>query len=529
MGSPAPSFGGHVSFRSCSGTRRSEVSRPRLVVCVAFAVLIVAPPAGSAQAPSPAASTPAHLASLIGIIGDSLHGGPLAGATVMVDGQPSEGTTDSIGRFRIDSIEAGQHRLGIFHPILDSLGSSLASRPVKFVAGKPLLVTLATPSGRTIRHAVCPEVPVPKIESGDSGIAVVVGRVLDPENEDPISDARISLTWIETAFDHKGFRVVTHTRQTTSDASGDFHFCALPSGLVGDLRATSGAGKPIMVERELDLGERILTITMLHLPVPRATAGDPSGGGVVIAARAALSGTVVRPDGSPLEGATAIVEGTPDSAVTNELGAFHLKGLPTGTHMLVVRVLGFEPVSAPVELANSTPRVVSIAMLTPAHLLSPVLVQARQLQAAYARVGFDRRQRAGNGQFLTLDDIARKNALDFDQLFTTTPGIRLSYRGGGGSNIESSQGVASCLIYVIDGHPFNRLIDGELDALYQPEDLGGIEIYSPAAVPEEFRVMTMPTTNPLGVRVDGRTDCTTVVVWTKTHLGITNADPSPTN
>jgi hypothetical protein len=194
--------------------------------------------------------------------------------------------------------------------------------------------------------------------------------------------------------------------------------------------------------------------------------------------------------------------------------------------MLVVRVLGFEPVSVPVELANSAPRTVSIAMLTPAHLLSPVLVQARQLLAGYARVGFDRRQKTGNGQFLTLDDIARKNALAFSQIFTTTPGIRLSYKRQG-SNIESSQGVGSCLIYVLDGHPFNRLIDGELDALYQPEDLGAIEIYSPAEVPEEFRVMTMPTTNPMGVAVDGRTDCTTVVVWTKTHLGITDATPSP--
>ena len=506
-----------------AGGGRFTVSRPRQVVGAALAVLIAAPPVAGAQAPIPTTTT-ARITSLIGIIGDSLHGGPLAGALVMVNGQSNEATTDSIGRFRIDSIQAGQHRLGIFHPILDSLGSSLASRPVKFVAGKPVLVTLATPSGRTIRHAVCPETPVPKIESGDSGIAVVVGRVLDPENEDAVSGAHVSLTWIETDFDRKGFRVITHTRQTTSDASGDFHFCALPSGLVGDLRATSGTGKPIMVERELDLGERILTITMLHLPVPPSAAADPGGG--LIVTRATLSGTVVRPDGSPLEGATAIVEGTEDSTLTNELGAFHMKGLPTGTHMLVVRVLGFEPVSVPVELANSAPRTVSIAMLTPAHLLSPVLVQARQLLAGYARVGFDRRQRAGNGQFLTIDDIARRNAQAFSQIFTTMPGIRLTYHRGG-SNIESSQGIGSCLIYVLDGHPFNRLIDGELDALYQPQDLGAIEIYSPAEVPEEFRVMTMPTVNPLGVAVDGRTDCTTVVVWTKTHLGITGAMPSP--
>src|SRR5208282_28274 len=133
------------------------------------------------------------------------------------------------------------------------------------------------------------------------------------------------------------------------------HFCALPSGLVGDLRATAGSGKStVMVERELDLSQRILTITMLHLPVPPP--GSEASPEARIPAQAVLNGIVVRPDGSPMSGATAIVEGTPDSTLTDDLGSFRMHGLPTGTHMLVVRVLGFEPVSVAVELTNSTPR-----------------------------------------------------------------------------------------------------------------------------------------------------------------------------
>src|SRR5580658_8562977 len=110
------------------GSPLSGAMRP-----LALAAAMATPAVGTPQAP---ASTPgpSHFTSLVGIIGDSLHGGPLAGAVVMVDGQSSEATTDSVGRFRIDSIQTGQHRLGIFHPILDSMGSTLASRPVKFVA-----------------------------------------------------------------------------------------------------------------------------------------------------------------------------------------------------------------------------------------------------------------------------------------------------------------------------------------------------------------------------------------------------------
>ena len=354
---------------------------------------------------------------------------------------------------------------------------------------------------------------------GDSGIAVVVGRVLDPETDDAVVDARVTLTWIETAFDSKGLRVHSYTRATTSDRAGEFHFCALPSGLVGNLRATGGTGTQLVVERELDLGQRILTITTLHLMVLPPDLANPRG--LQAAAQAVLTGSVVRPDGSPLAAATAFVQGTADSVFTDDLGTFKLRGLPPGTHMVIVRALGFEPVSVAVELANTQPRNITVAMLTPAHVLDPILVEARQMQAGYARVGFDQRQRAGIGQFLTVDDIARKHAQQFSEIFNTVAGIRLTYQRDG-SNVESSRGVAACVMYVLDGMPFDRLINGELDAMYQPADLGGIEIYAPAEVPVQFRVKTMPTTNEAGAPVDGRTDCTTIVVWTKTHLGIKN-------
>jgi hypothetical protein len=491
--------------------------RVRGFVRLGLAASIVMPATGPAQAVGQSIPTVSRMSSLVGIVGDSLHGGPLAGATVLVDGQLEGATTDSIGRFRIDSVEAGQHSLGVFHPMLDSIGSNLStSHPVKFVAGKPALVTLATPSGRTIRHAVCPEVAVPRVESGDSGAAVVVGRVLDPETEDPVVGAQVTLAWIETSFDARGVRVKPHFREATSDRAGEFHFCALPSGLVGNLRAIAGPSSADFVERELDLGPRILTITVLHIPKP-----DANGSTSKALKTAVLTGVVVRPDGSPLSGASAFVQGTSDSTVTGDSGSFAMHGLPAGTHMLIVRALGFEPVSEAVELSNRTARSVEVSLLTPAHVLSPVVVQARQIQAGYARVGFDRRQISGVGQFMTVDDIARRNAQDFSQLFATMPGIRLEYAHAG-TNVQSSRGIGACVVYVLDGHPFNRLVDGELDALYQPSDIGAIEVYGPAAVPQEFRVKTLPTTNELGAPIDGRTDCTTVVVWTKTHLGITN-------
>src|SRR6185312_3309723 len=78
----------------------------------------------AAQGPRPGSMSRMSTTSVVGIVGDSLHGGPLAGAIILLDGQSREAVTDSIGRFRIDSVSAGRYRVGIFHPVLDSLGTS---------------------------------------------------------------------------------------------------------------------------------------------------------------------------------------------------------------------------------------------------------------------------------------------------------------------------------------------------------------------------------------------------------------------
>ena len=477
----------------------------RAAICASVLAAMTAA-SGSAQVVPIKIAPP--ITSLVGIVGDSLHGGPLAGAVIVIDGELREAVTDSVGRFRIDSLSAGQYRLGIFHPTLDSLGTSLSSKPVRFTGRKPLLVSLATPSGRTIRRAFCPEIRNRKqrYEHADTGVAVLVGRVVDPETELPIVAATVAYSWIETAFQGANVRVVPYQHQTTTDMGGDFHFCDLPSGLSGTLRAY-GTDERTVVQREMSLDNRIVTMATIHLPRDGATA------------RAVFAGDVERPDGSPLPGAIITVSGAKDSAISGADGSFTIRGLPTGTHMVLVRYVGFEPITEVVELANAEPQRLSLVFNTPAHRLPGVLVLARRLKAGYARVGFDVRQHAGVGQFLTLDDIEALHATNFSQIFATLKGVQLSYTPAG-TNIESSRNLEGCLVYFLDGHPFNRMTDGELDVLFSPDEIAGVEVYSGASVPAEFRERSLPGTNPGGVRVAGFEGCTTVVVWTRTRLGL---------
>jgi hypothetical protein len=209
---------------------------------------------------------------------------------------------------------------------------------------------------------------------------------------------------------------------------------------------------------------------------------------------------VDRPDGSPLVGAIAVVDGTSDSVVTGGDGTFTIHDLPVGTHMVRVRSVGFEPVSDVVELSSHSPQHVNIALTTPARVPNSVLVAAHRLQAGYARVGFDRRQLDGAGQFLTADDIADKHAQFFSLLLAGTIAVQSEGLGPAGGALTSRQATGSCIAYVLDGNRFDPSAGTDLDALYRPDEIAGIEIYGSAVVPIEFRaVVVAPPKGPMSV------------------------------
>lgn len=92
---------------------------------------------------------------IVGVVGDSVNEAPLRGAEVLVSGVAATVTTDSLGRFTIDSVAPGSYQVGVFHPLLASLGITLATKP--FVVGPDSagVVHLAVPSVATLVHRYC--------------------------------------------------------------------------------------------------------------------------------------------------------------------------------------------------------------------------------------------------------------------------------------------------------------------------------------------------------------------------------------
>jgi hypothetical protein len=108
------------------------------------------------QPPSPRKT---GTAQILGVVVDSLNGRFLSGAEVFIQGAQATLTTDSRGRFRIDSLAPGTYQVGVFHPLLDTLGITIATPPFYLGADSSSSILLAVPSAATIIRGACRRKP----------------------------------------------------------------------------------------------------------------------------------------------------------------------------------------------------------------------------------------------------------------------------------------------------------------------------------------------------------------------------------
>ena len=502
-------------------------------------------------APSPATPTaPAHgYGAITGLVVDSLNGGALAGAQVSVEGLNVLAVTDSNGQFRIDSVPPGKYRIGIFHPLLDSLALSIASMPLQVSADSTLEVLFGTPSAISFIHLVCGNVQIDTMNG--IGPSVIVGRVLDAENEAPEPHVRVTLSWVDIQAGMSiGVRRILYVRDTTTGPGGEFRLCHLPARLNGTARAFSSAADSGAVTRPYALRGRLVGTVVLHMPGAAAqhdqpvasTNGTPANGTPAPAAGSVLTGRVIRSHGSgPFAGAQVMVLGSTQTTVTNDSGQFTLRGLPAGSRTLEVRALGWEPVSMPVDLAQREPRQVTVPLEVKTAVLRAVVVTAT-LNAGLQRVGFDTRKHMGIGRFLGPDDIEKRNAFEFVDVMAGMPGLVRRPGPYGEDYLAATRGMGSCVRYVVDGAPYQEVTRGDINTFVRADDIGAVEVYQPSEAPAQYAYsppmmsagsptfgrMGRPGTARAGTMgssaggggMGGGTGCMKIIIWTKGRLGL---------
>jgi hypothetical protein len=433
--------------------------------------------------------------SVLGTLTDSVYHRPVDGALVQIVRDSDKAThstnSDSLGKFRFDSLTPGAYIIGFFHPVLDSLGIELSPKRVEVGPTSATRVELAIPSAKTIIAGVCPS-GTPRDSAG-----LIVGHVTDAESGMP-RIGEVTVTWYELSIGQGGIHRTRQQFPAKTDASGWYALCGMPS----DLDVTASARADSLESGVVDLRVGTGGILIRDFLVSRADStvavtGDSSARSeepIVTLRRghARVSGIVHNDKGQPVRSAEVSVPGTGVEQRTDSAGTFTLAGLPSGTQTLDVRAIGFEPKRVVIDLSPARLTTLDVALSRRVQTLDAVRVYGT---GSSKLAEFQRRLKSGWGHILTPADIEKRNPLSVSDLFRTMPGVQVLPTRGFGHAVLLRGG---CLPTVyLNGARMSDDAAKNIDEFVSPNEITAVEVYNAASRPAEF----------------WGNDCGTVVLW----------------
>jgi hypothetical protein len=438
-------------------------------------------------AATPAATNKTGTAVIAGVVVDSLNGRFLTGADVMIEGAKATLVTDSVGKFRMDGLPPGTYQIGVFHPLLDTLGLTIATRPFRVGPDSATFIVLAVPSAATIIHRECP------VRPRAQGTSAVIGQVHDPETLQPVAGAEVSIAWsqIDVSKEH-GVSRTPHVVYDSTNASGAFRICGLPNSMQATLQAKRG--KSVTAEIPIALGEQESELFARTLLLSRIDSGAKAG-------NATVSGRVVL-EGAPTNAGSRVeVVGTDQVVLTNDKGEFTITKLPSGSHVLLARHLGFGAQTVAVDLTSREAQRVTIKLPKYVAMIEPVVVNARR-SANLDKVGFSQRKITGMGFYIGPDELKNRRPNRVTDILRTVPGLRI-IDSPEGETVTSARnaGGGDCTQYYVDDMPWLSTEPGDVNQFVNASEVVAVEVYQGSNVPAQYS--------------RGMGNCTTIVLWTR--------------
>lgn len=409
-----------------------------------------------------------------GTVHDSLRTkAPIKDAEVVLLGANRKVRTDDRGRFEFTDLPAGKHTVAFWAPWLDSLALPPMQREVE-LGRRDLTVNLATPSAASYQRAACGTTLEP--EQG-----VLVGEIRGPDGS-PMADVGVATRWTETRIGVGQFERLLVAAVDTSNAAGLYAICGVPVGSEIALRAIGQDG----------VGSNEI-IQMIDALVQRRDLGV---GPREVVSR--LTGRVLRPDGSPLAGATVAIAGdTSLFSTASDDGRFVLENVPRRSSQLIARALGHVPTTTTVELFASDVEIDDVKLERIPQELEAVTVTGSGPMTA-GRLQFENRKSKGIGSFLSDADLERIPNISSSIVASMVPRTA-AQAGSRGAQLMIRRGAGFCRPrFYVDGYDNGNLSPEEEGTLMQRAKR--IEVYTANDTPPQFNDF------------DG---CGAVVIWTR--------------
>jgi hypothetical protein len=370
----------------------------RLAGSACFLAVLAAPLA----AQQPLNRSPRGFGFIRGVVYDSLMHAPLDSAHVYISGTAISATTDAGGRFRLDSVPAGRQLIAFEHEDLDSVGYATNLRRIDVAANRVTVVDLAVPSLETMYRAACPNGLRPGVR--DSG--VVYGNVTDARTGARLSRAQVGVSWVRAGRGPDGRVLVTRPGlESRTDSLGNFYFCGVPSEYVVTVAASAGqftTGRTELLLGRRGIARRDLALSLDSLQLPDS-AGLRHGTAVVM-------GRVLDEHDMPRPSARVSVDEAAGETFSNTDGRFALSEMPSGSQMLMVRMIGYSAVHLPIRLHGHDTTLVTIR-LREVTVLDTLRITANSTRAQVDLEDLQLRMRQGFGYFLTEEQVKRRQSM----------------------------------------------------------------------------------------------------------------------
>jgi hypothetical protein len=425
----------------------------------------------------------------------------IAGSRIVLDD-----TADARGEVQA-SVEPGTYRLVVFHSFLDALDLGL-EREITVTDAPQQRIEIAVPSRRTVTERACG----PTVDTIDLG-GVIFGKV--QLGSGVLEGAKVAAEWVPSGKLNEPTPKSEVTRiRSETDATGRFRICGIPAGTAVMLSAS-----------HTSFAKTVGIVTSANEPVLGLTirlSSDSTQPGLEFTSRSeqkvpaddrkTIRGRVVAGDGTVVADASIQLINGSRQVSSNASGDFTLPGVNTGA-VLIVRRPGFDPTEVHFSLGGvelAAQRGVVVMIYDKTRRLQSVEVSTEApppetaLDTALRNIGYTTRQKYYPGQFITAEQIARMIPTIFSDIFATSPVVRRRTDGRIEGIARKTGGGPSCLTIFVDDA--ERRFTDDLDGLIH--HVGRIEAYKPINVPPQYR------------RTQGGEECTVVLVWTKSRLGI---------
>lgn len=324
-------------------------------------------------------------------------------------------------------------------------------------------------------------------ECGERGVLLVA--VMDESGSIPIPNATVVLRWTDAERARMPLREV-------AGPGGELVVCAPRDARRATLWAEFGdaSSEEVVVP--------VATGVTREVPL-RLRLGEVRTGRLIGEVRDALTEDPVAAAAVSMLGGTKLAE-------TNRRGRFILSGVPTGTHELTVRHLGYAPLSHAVDISRGITTEVEVGLVPEPVEMEPIVATAARSRRLEIKGFYERKywgELVSGGTFFTEADVERRRPVNISHMIADAPGIRLDC-GIFSTRCRITNGRASSG-FAPGGCAMAIYVDGirlqprdAIDDFVRPVEVGGVEIYmGPASLPGEF-----------GGSASG---CGVVVVWTK--------------